>query len=559
MSTLEDRRKVCFQSSRNPLYDNSSDDDSEEEEERRLSEQHGEAAVDGGGTAKRTSEEDQIAAEYEGKTAKKKKPRFVFTVDRLTSADGLIRVATEFKRIPRPKTKSIPSTAAYSQKLIGAYHEFALDLWPGQHAADVLLKIEQLGPKAKNYLNLQRNELVRNRYLEGVLGREAAEKLLQQFEDYQKQDAMNDEFPALPEQADQQEATAVGAVATRATTRISTSPAGETSDSPVDKEQEATFEEEEETPQSGNEGPTTTASDPQDDDAALLKEMEAQVAAELSAKKKRKRLVFDDDSDDEMEATFDDDATAKQSEKQKDIMTEDEMRSDEEEESASDAEKDNGTTVKECATTEAQAQDADDDAMEATYTDSKTAKEESAILQVTGDNREGFDDTETEDSVVNGGEKEMKDSATLKEKRDQTEWEAALKATDRTTTGTSDNEEEAELEINDDDSSLFKTQKERAAAGLNNDIETQAAPTSFNKDDSDQENMYETTQESPTSRSEPPLGQATPSQRSTQTSVYSSSSSDVATIMPTMTASPTSSPENNTNSPGVDAAENSPS
>ena len=154
------------------------EDDSEEEQERQ--------------NPSSTTNDKEIEALYETAPPPKKKrtPRPKLTEEQLTGSttNGLLTVLAEFSRTLKapPPQRSIPAAAAYARQLTSLYRQWASDLLPAQNAADNLLKVEQLGTKksVKHHLQLQRNEWCRNRHLERVLGKDPAEELLHQYEDY---------------------------------------------------------------------------------------------------------------------------------------------------------------------------------------------------------------------------------------------------------------------------------------------------------------------------------------------------------------------------------------
>jgi len=200
-------------------YDDGLDTD-EEEEERRLSEQHGEAADDDRGAPKRKrgsnsaqqntklTEEDAAAAkEFEDKL-RKKKSRPALTAAELKGEKGLIFVRRSFPTQIR-KYRDVPfankvrgtgarsnrlaqklntsgqinAAAQYSRSLMGAYREFAHELFPSLAVEDVFLKIEDLGSKkeVKDYLQLMRNEL-RKEHMAGIYGEVKANRILNELE-----------------------------------------------------------------------------------------------------------------------------------------------------------------------------------------------------------------------------------------------------------------------------------------------------------------------------------------------------------------------------------------
>ncbi|GAX25062.1 hypothetical protein FisN_10Lh257 [Fistulifera solaris] len=165
------------------LYDSLDSDleEEEEEEERLLSEQHGEADEDNDREKKR-NKDDAPDLDYSGVTQKKKK-RPTLTVEHLTGLNGLIRIPDDFKALNSKLPRDAKTAAQYTRSLMKLYQEFFVELWPQSSSTDVLLMIEQLGSKqpTKTYLQHLR-DTARNRYVEHVLGREKAEKLLHELE-----------------------------------------------------------------------------------------------------------------------------------------------------------------------------------------------------------------------------------------------------------------------------------------------------------------------------------------------------------------------------------------
>jgi hypothetical protein len=192
----ESSRRVTFSETNTTssrLYE--SEEEEEEELERAMSERYGEAEEAGGGERKRKKEESDkdIEKELEQEEKKKqKKPRPQLLPSHLMSAEGLIRLPVEFKRIKyRPmkgKKRDVGAAAAYVQNLMNAYRSFCTDLFPSMAFEDVLLKIEQLGSKkdVKSFLQSMRDD-VRNKHLEELYGKEKAERMLQELDEGLKQ------------------------------------------------------------------------------------------------------------------------------------------------------------------------------------------------------------------------------------------------------------------------------------------------------------------------------------------------------------------------------------
>jgi hypothetical protein len=181
---------------RNNNYYSDDDDDDEEEDDRvRIVRMNKNQAKHGD----HEDEDAKIEAHYEKSSHEsKRKPRVTLTMEKLTGVDGLIRIPHEFARTLKKKhasflsSSSVPtaSTAAsYATQLVDLYADFAHSIWPHTHMLDVFYKIEQLGskPTLKAFLELQRQEITRNPYLEKTLGRENAETLIQNLQEYHKQ------------------------------------------------------------------------------------------------------------------------------------------------------------------------------------------------------------------------------------------------------------------------------------------------------------------------------------------------------------------------------------
>jgi len=194
-------------------------DSEEEEEERRLSEQFGEVEeADGTNKRKRSStnaetkltEEDAAAAKQfeEEVRLKTKKVRPTLQEKDLKSSKGLIFIRRSFptqvqKYRHVPLTNKVRGTgsksnklaqkmntnahinaaATYSCSLMGAYREFATELFSSLAPEDVFLKIDQLHSKKdiKDYLQLMRDEF-RKDYMEGIYGGEKANRILNEME-----------------------------------------------------------------------------------------------------------------------------------------------------------------------------------------------------------------------------------------------------------------------------------------------------------------------------------------------------------------------------------------
>jgi hypothetical protein len=194
-------------------------DSEEEEEERRLSEQFGEVEeADGTNKRKRSStnaetkltEEDAAAAKQfeEEVRLKTKKVRPTLQEKDLKSSKGLIFIRRSFptqvqKYRHVPLTNKVRGTgsksnklaqkmntnahinaaATYSRSLMGAYREFANELFSSMAPEDVFLKIDQLHSKKdiKDYLQLMRDEF-RKEYMEGIYGGEKANRILNEME-----------------------------------------------------------------------------------------------------------------------------------------------------------------------------------------------------------------------------------------------------------------------------------------------------------------------------------------------------------------------------------------
>mmetsp|Transcript_9847 Transcript_9847/g.15132 ORF Transcript_9847/g.15132 Transcript_9847/m.15132 type:complete len:493 (+) Transcript_9847:112-1590(+) len=180
---------------RNPTlhFEDSSDEEEErrlqeeEEEERRLSAINGEASEATSGKRKTAPQTDQeIEAEY-ATTTKKRKPRITLQPSHVIGTEGLVKIRTEFPTIlskRRSKTKrSVQLAAAYSRSLRKAYQQWAFQLFPGLAMEDVLSRIETFGSKreVKDYMQTMR-DMTRNEHLEKVLGKDRAEKMLQELE-----------------------------------------------------------------------------------------------------------------------------------------------------------------------------------------------------------------------------------------------------------------------------------------------------------------------------------------------------------------------------------------
>ncbi len=196
------------------LHDSSSSEDEEDqllreeqEQERLLSEQHGEASEEPANGASRKRQSDaEIADALNSNDAsvKKKKPRLRLTEEKLTGADGLIRVRHEFtskaryrqpnpinmkhvkdKKVAKRKQfeRDVKASAQYVSKLMNCYREFALDVAPNMHYNDTFLRIQELGKKklVREYLESMRLEICREQ-LEKQHGREKAEKYLHELD-----------------------------------------------------------------------------------------------------------------------------------------------------------------------------------------------------------------------------------------------------------------------------------------------------------------------------------------------------------------------------------------
>ena len=136
-------------------------------------------------------------------TRRAHQPRPQLTVEDLTGSNGLMQVAAEFRQhLPvlgqhsnnptaaattSSLSSSITAAARYSLQLVQCYTQWAHDLCPTQHAADNLRLLEQkLGPqkKVQAYVEEQRNQWCRDRYLDRVLGKETTERILQDYQDH---------------------------------------------------------------------------------------------------------------------------------------------------------------------------------------------------------------------------------------------------------------------------------------------------------------------------------------------------------------------------------------
>ncbi len=196
------------------LHDSSSSEDEEDqllreerEQERLLSEQHGEASEDpASGTSRKRQSDAEIADALNSNDAsvKKKKPRLKLTEEKLTGADGLIRVRHEFTskaryRQPNPINmknvkdkkaakrkqfeRDVKASAQYVSKLMNCYREFAMDIAPNMHYNDTFLRIQELGKKkmVREYLESMRLEICREQ-LEKQHGRDKAEKYMHELD-----------------------------------------------------------------------------------------------------------------------------------------------------------------------------------------------------------------------------------------------------------------------------------------------------------------------------------------------------------------------------------------
>ena len=174
-----------------------SSDDEDDEEERLLSEAHGEAS-EAPTSNKRGLKEEDIEAEYS--KMKPKKPRVVLTESDLTGMKGLIRIPTEFSRLQfNTKSKSkVDAAALYAKQLCQKYKSFCYDLFPGMAMEDVLARMEAFGSRksVKSYLNTMREE-ARNKHLEAVVGKETAERWIQELQEgmAQSEVSIEDEEP----------------------------------------------------------------------------------------------------------------------------------------------------------------------------------------------------------------------------------------------------------------------------------------------------------------------------------------------------------------------------
>jgi Replication Fork Protection Component Swi3 len=204
------RMEERLNNSRNNYYSNDEndtdvDDGSDNEEERRLSELHGEADdsgrrnngsnVEGSNVSNKKrktgdgKDSTNIDDQYRQIIAKKNRvPRPKITVETLTGVDGLIGIPTEFTRAVRnsvPKNrKDIAGAAAFSRLLMRSYERMAHDLLPSSCPDDVYYKIEQLGSNksCRDYIHHMRIQQ-RNVYLENVLGKDRANKIIDEFDD----------------------------------------------------------------------------------------------------------------------------------------------------------------------------------------------------------------------------------------------------------------------------------------------------------------------------------------------------------------------------------------
>lgn len=223
--------------------DDHDDTDSEAEDlEASLSRQYGEAAeapataAGAGGTKKRGADdinEEDIANRYE-KAAKKKKQRPKrpeLTERHLTGPEGLIRIPREFPAVLRytaiptsssssGRSKSRAAAASYALSLVEAYKSFCYTLCPPMAFEDTLLKIERLGSKreVKAYLEQMRQD-VRNQHVEKVLGKEKAERILQQLHDALQQQHQQLQHQA-PDDAPPVDGATVGASAAGGGARV---------------------------------------------------------------------------------------------------------------------------------------------------------------------------------------------------------------------------------------------------------------------------------------------------------------------------------------------------
>ena len=140
------------------------------------------------------------------KTRRPKAPQL--TVEHLLGPDGLIRLATDCRttaqsRRPAP---TVRACAAYTQALLQRYTQWAHDLLPHQHSTDTLYQIAQsVGrkkPIQQGSLNEQRHALCRQAHLERVLGRDTAERILQEYDQHccyqQQQQNQQEEEELLP-------------------------------------------------------------------------------------------------------------------------------------------------------------------------------------------------------------------------------------------------------------------------------------------------------------------------------------------------------------------------
>lgn len=173
----------------------------EEEQERLLSEANGEAAEAPATTKTQTDQE--IEAEY-ATTAKKRKPRLTLQPKHVIGADGLLKIRSDFVALKKPKTLSIDAAASYSRRLVLKYKSWAYDLFPSLAFEDVLSRVETFGPKreVKAHLQSMRND-VRNAYLEKVMGKDLATRMIDELEDglRQQQEVVGQEVAPEEESA----------------------------------------------------------------------------------------------------------------------------------------------------------------------------------------------------------------------------------------------------------------------------------------------------------------------------------------------------------------------
>jgi hypothetical protein len=164
--------------------------------------------IDSNQNSSHNGDMEAVAAEYHERILKKARiedgsyqRRPTLSTSDLIGPNGVIKLPFEMARIIKPLQHLLSSTtplssdlsvqdkrylnqmATYSQQLIDGYHNFCHDLFPYAAYEDVMARISKLGSKKeiKNYLDQLRTDLVRNRHIESVCGRERCDRILHEL------------------------------------------------------------------------------------------------------------------------------------------------------------------------------------------------------------------------------------------------------------------------------------------------------------------------------------------------------------------------------------------